>query len=353
MRLPRGYRFDPKPWELIGYLQDKVEGRPDAGQGVINDGIDAYGCSPKQLVGCLILHDDGRSFFFTPIKHRNRKCRDRSTPDGHWKLTKKTILRNGEGRLVGYMKELCYFHGKRKSGKKEPERTKWLMKEYTLDHEQPKMALCEIYSAQNKCKGRIQGNERGFQPLKLQEPIDSESEDTRFYYPSNDSSSWGKATEDESHQYLKSIAEKTGDSCDKILFMARNLDTAGEPKFSKPEERVGPNERGGFFSSKEEEGSLSAAATSAGCLSGGDGHTGFNSVAGEMDCIQFISGFFSSQESPIVHADAASKEGGSVEVVAYPDMLPNTNALDMLQDSFIFGCGEMDGLLSNSHDLFY
>ncbi|EHA8590018.1 hypothetical protein COCNU_scaffold014314G000010 [Cocos nucifera] len=228
------------------------------------------------MVGDLILHDDGRLFFFTSIKHRNGNCRDRSTPDGHWKSTKKTIvIRNGEGRLVGYRQELCYFHGK-----KEPKRTKWLMKEYTLDHEQPKMALCVIYSAQNKGKDQIQGNECRIQPLKHQEPIDSESEDTRHHYSSNDWSSLGNATEDERHQYLKPVTEKTGESYDKILLMAQNVGMVAAQKFSKPEQRAGPS-GGGFFSSSEE--FPSAPATSAGHLSACDGNTCCNSSIGVSD----------------------------------------------------------------------
>nr|XP_010910356.1 uncharacterized protein LOC105036290 [Elaeis guineensis] len=289
MRLPRGYRFDPKPWELIEYLQDKVEGRPDDGQGVIND-VDVYGCSPKQLVdmvGDLIPCDGGSLFFFTSIEHRNGNCRDRSTPDGHWKSTKKmTRIRNGEGRLVGYRQDLCYFHGKKK-----PERTEWLMKEHILDHQQPKMALCEIYSAQKKCKGQIQGNEWRIQPLK--DPTDSESENTQHHYSSNDWSSLGNGTE----------------------------------------QRAGPS-GGGFLSSSE--GFPSAPGTSAGYLSASDGYTWCNSAVDVSDLAQDSLDLYAppaldvpSQESPTVHADAAFKEGGSAKAAAHPDMLPDINAPEM------------------------
>ncbi|XP_038975367.1 uncharacterized protein LOC103697255 isoform X2 [Phoenix dactylifera] len=287
------------------------------------------------MAGDLIPGDDGRLFCFTPIKHRTGNCRDRSAPDGYWKSTKKrTVIHNDEGRSVGFVQDLCYHHGKR--------RTKWLMKEYTLVGDLPKMALCVIYCAQNKCKDRIQGNEWRMKPNcldnapsfnqwsrwnKPHEAIDSESEDTRLPYLSYDLSSLGRTTKDECHQYLKSVAAKTGESYHKIVFMALNLAAAEvAQKFGEPEERVGPSKTEGAFTFESSQGSPSPTATSVGYVSGGEGCSGSSSVADVSDWpldvdLDFLDFGAPLQESPSV---APFKEGELAEAPACPGMLPDT-----------------------------
>ncbi|KAM0949518.1 putative transcription factor NAM family [Dioscorea sansibarensis] len=148
MRLPRGCRFDPNDFELIQYLSDKVNGCPDPGQGLIKDDVDAYASSPDLLSANFGLYDgDGRLFCFTPIKFRKRpRCRDRSTPDGHWKATDARRTINDEvGNPVGDVQTLSYYHGKRGSA-----RSKWIMKEYNLTDYCQNVALCVIYSSLNR-----------------------------------------------------------------------------------------------------------------------------------------------------------------------------------------------------------
>ncbi|KAH7690733.1 NAC domain-containing protein [Dioscorea alata] len=89
--------------------------------------------------------EDGRLFCFTPIKFRKvPHCRDRSTPDGHWKATDTTrMIKDKEGNPVGYVQTLSYYHGKNGGA-----RSKWIMKEYTLHANSPQnVALCVIYSS--------------------------------------------------------------------------------------------------------------------------------------------------------------------------------------------------------------
>ncbi|XP_039137123.1 NAC domain-containing protein 96-like [Dioscorea cayenensis subsp. rotundata] len=112
MRLPRGCRFDPNEFELIQYLSDKVNGCPDPGQGLIKDDIDAYASSPDLLSANFCPDDgDGRLFCFTPIKFRKGlRCRDRSTPDGHWKATDaRRRIDDKVGNPVGCVQTLSYY----------------------------------------------------------------------------------------------------------------------------------------------------------------------------------------------------------------------------------------------------
>ncbi|KAJ0967163.1 hypothetical protein J5N97_024080 [Dioscorea zingiberensis] len=151
MRLPRGCRFDPNEFELIQYLSDKVAGCPDPGQGLIKEDVDVYGISPDLLpVDLMASGGDGRLFCFAPIKFRKGpSCRDRSTPDGHWKATNaRSSIKDEEGDPIGFTQTFSYYHGKNGAA-----RTKWIMKEYTLFADVPQnVALCVIYSTLNKYK---------------------------------------------------------------------------------------------------------------------------------------------------------------------------------------------------------
>ncbi|KAM0949520.1 putative transcription factor NAM family [Dioscorea sansibarensis] len=149
MARPRGCRFTPNDFELIQYLSDKINGRPDPGQGFINNHVDVYGTSPHLLpLGAR----DEKLFCFTPIKFRKEPtCRDRSTPHGYWKAKNgKNTVRDDDGNPVGFTQNFTYYLGKMRGF-----RTKWIMKEYTIfDGEPHNVALCVIYFSVNKYSPR-------------------------------------------------------------------------------------------------------------------------------------------------------------------------------------------------------
>ncbi|CAI9099601.1 OLC1v1036449C1 [Oldenlandia corymbosa var. corymbosa] len=179
VKLPKGFRFSPKDWELIKYLECKVFSKPLPCDHVIRDNVDVYDSDyhPKTLID---RHGDDENvvYVFTNRKKVAEKGKNygRSAGEYTWKANNRgTPVEKedglGEKVKVGWVKTLCLVN-------RMEERTGYIMKEFTLpksdlenaSDEFKHYALCRIYKKPKKDKAKAKKN-KSKEDLK-QEAVD-------------------------------------------------------------------------------------------------------------------------------------------------------------------------------------
>nr|GME04786.1 NAC domain-containing protein 17-like [Ipomoea batatas] len=156
-RFPPGFRFQPTDEELaVYYLKRKICRRP-----IMLDVIgetDVYKREPEELPELSKLKTGDRQwFFFSPRDRRypNGARSNRATKQGFWKVTGRDRIITYNSRNVGVKKTLVFHKGRTPKGRTpttKPDRTDWVMYEYTMDEEELKRcpaqdyyALCRIF----------------------------------------------------------------------------------------------------------------------------------------------------------------------------------------------------------------
>ncbi|XP_019175355.1 PREDICTED: NAC domain-containing protein 17-like isoform X2 [Ipomoea nil] len=146
-RFPPGFRFQPTDEELVVYYLKRKICRQPIMRDVIGE-TDVYKREPEELPELSKLKTGDRQwFFFSPRdrKYPNGARSNRATKQGFWKVTGRDRIITCNSRNVGVKKTLVFYKGRTPTIKPsspkptiKPERTDWVMYEYTMDEEELK-----------------------------------------------------------------------------------------------------------------------------------------------------------------------------------------------------------------------
>ncbi|KAJ4709483.1 NAC domain protein [Melia azedarach] len=152
--------FDPTDEELVSnFLIEKASG---ASEGELSDFIKyiaLYQHAPSQLRS--LAQDSGHEkwYFFTHLEKKYQQGRNinRQVPGGYWQKTcPPSLIKDKAGNTIAKKTSLTYYKKDRTSA--QPEKTKWLMKEYMLENQPPNipndkesemLTLCYIYRSKH------------------------------------------------------------------------------------------------------------------------------------------------------------------------------------------------------------